>query len=304
MNREIEMQTGIDGVEARVWQAPTYELGESLIWDERIQSFWWVDIHAGTLFRARLDDSVPERRQFGEALGHVALTDSAYRVVLGLASGLVLFDTRSSTQTRLVDVPHAAAGMRINDGRCDRHGSLVFGTMSESGKGHRGAFWRFNARDGLHPLDLPSPAIPNSICFSPDGFLLYFADSSLKLIKVCDYDPATGAVSAIRVFVDPGDVAWEPDGSCVDAAGGVWNAQWGGARIVRYHPTGQTDRVIVSPARQPTCPCLGGANLDVLYSTSARIGLDASQQSVADGAILSWHADALKGLPEGRVSGL
>ena len=100
MNREIEMQTGIGGVEARVWQAPTYELGESLIWDERIQSFWWVDIHAGTLFRARLDDSVPERWQFGEALGHVALTDSAHRVVLGGARGLVRRKGKKTTPAR------------------------------------------------------------------------------------------------------------------------------------------------------------------------------------------------------------
>jgi len=298
------MPTSTNSGVTRLWQTLTCELGESLIWDEGIQSFWWVDILAGILFRAAQDDRAPDRWQFGEALGYVALTESPHSVVLGLASGLVLFDSRHGTQTRLVDVPHAAPAMRINDGRCDRHGNLVFGTMSEGGKGHRGAFWRFSAREGLRPLDLPPPAIPNSICFSPDGRLLYFADSVLKIIRVCDYDPATSAVSGVRVFSDPGVVPWEPDGSCVDATGGVWNAQWGDGRIVRYDPTGAVDLEIDSPASQPTCPCLGGENLDTVYATSAFVGLGANQRCLADGAILSFHSHNLKGLPEGRLIGL
>lgn len=290
--------------EKRLWQTLSCELGESLIWDERIQSFWWVDILAGRLFRARLDENVPERWQFGEALGHVALTESSHSVVLGLASGLVLFDTAHGIQTRLVDVPHAAPAMRINDGRCDRHGNLVFGTMSEGGKGPRGGFWRFSVRDGLRPLDLPPPAIPNGICFSPDGSLLYFTDSALKIIHVCDYDPATGGVSGLRVFSDPGVVPWEPDGACVDSTGGVWNARWGDNRIVRYLPTGEIDREIHCTANQPTCPCIGGPNLDSLYVTSAYINLDANQHCAADGAILSWSSRVLRGLPEGRLIGV
>ena len=194
--------------------------------------------------------------------------------------------------------------MRLNDGRCDRHGHLVFGTMSEGGKGPRGAFWWFGAADGLRRLDLPAPAIPNSICFSPDGGLMYFTDSTDKVIRICDYDAMAGKVANIRTFSDPGPVAWEPDGSCVDAEGGVWNAQWAAGRIVRYRPDGQVDRIIETPARQPTCPCLGGENLDVLYSTSARIGIDAQQLSEADGRILAWHGLGVNGLPEGRLAGL
>jgi len=296
----------VDGADWQpvIWQPHSYELGESLVWDDRTQSFWWVDIHAGRLFRAGLDDAAPAQWQFDEALGHVALTDAPNRVVLGLASRLVLFDVVSGVQTTLVNVPHMARGMRVNDGRCDRHGNLVFGTMSEGGKGQPGAFWQFGIRQGLRRLDLPLPAIPNSICFSPDGFLLYFTDSALKVIRVCDYDPATGATSGIRTFVDPGEVPWEPDGSCVDGAGGVWNAQWGGNQIVRYQPDGQLDRIIRSPAHQPTCPCLGGVNLDTLYATSASIGIEVTQRSVFDGAILCWPEGSLQGLPEGRLKGL
>ena len=290
--------------EAVLWRMPHCMLGESLLWDDRFRCFWWVDVHAGKLYRSGGEGHTPKMWQFDEALGHIALTEHPERIVLGLASGLVLFDTVLGTRTRLATVPHAASGMRLNDGRCDRNGHLVFGTMSEDGVGQRGAYWWFSAESGLRQLELPAPAIPNSICFSPDGARLYFTDSKEKIIYVCDYEAENGQVANIRVFVDLGAVDWEPDGSCVDAAGGVWNARWGGRRIVRYHPDGTLDRVIESPARQPTCPCFGGMDLDVLYATSARIGLDAQQLVDADGQILGWHGLGVKGLPEGRVLGL
>lgn len=298
------MTTEIDLGIPEVWQRTRFELGESLIWDEKLRAFWWVDIHAGKLYRSGLSLDARQAWQFDEALGHVALTDAPNLVVLGLASRLALFDCSSGQLTTLTEMTYPSPGMRINDGRCDRHGNLVFGTMSEGGKGPKGAFWRFNANQGLQKLALPAPAIPNSICFSPDGNRMYFTDSLRKIIHVCDYDPLTGQVSNVRVFSDPGDVVWEPDGSCVDALGGVWNTRWGGHRIVRYHPDGSLDRAIDCVARQPTCPCLGGDNLDTLYATSACFGLAADQQSDTDGAVLVWPLRGVKGLPEGRVTGL
>ena len=38
--------------------------------------------------------------------------------------------------------------MRINDGRCDRDGHLVFGTMSEGGQGARGPLRRREVAEG------------------------------------------------------------------------------------------------------------------------------------------------------------
>ena len=298
------MKTKTISSAATLWQAPSCTLGESIIWDDRSRRFWWVDVPAGVLYRGEEGGCAPDRWQFPEALGHVALTENPDRVVLGFASGLELFDATTAMRTRLATVSHPAPGMRLNDGRCDRHGHLVFGTMSEGGKEPRGAFWWFGVGYGLRRLDLPAPAIPNSICFSPDGLLLYFTDSALKIIHVCDYEPLSGAVSGLRVFSDPGAVAWDPDGSCVDAAGGVWNACWGDGRIVRYHPGGALDLEIPCLAHQPTCPCLGGVNLDTLYASTAFAGLAADLRGDADGAIVSLPGYALQGLPEGRLAGL
>ncbi len=80
------------------------------------------------------------------------------------------------------EVPHT----RINDGRTDRAGNLVFGTMNEDrGRQKIGSFYQFSARHGLRRLALPSVGIANSICFSPDGRTMYFCDSVDRRIMQC-----------------------------------------------------------------------------------------------------------------------
>ena len=111
--------------------------------------------------------------------------------------------------------------------------------------------------------------IPNSTVFSPDDKLMYFADSPAKKIWVFDFDLEEGRVSNRREFVDCTADAGVPDGSAIDQDGCLWNANYGGSRIVRYTPTGKVDRVIPLPVTQPTCCTFGGPGLDTLYITTA-----------------------------------
>ncbi|MFP3632761.1 SMP-30/gluconolactonase/LRE family protein, partial [Burkholderia sp. SIMBA_045] len=79
-----------------------------------------------------------------------------------------------------------------------------------------------------------------------------FCDSLVREIFVCDYR-AGGDVANVRAFARLTDAHGDPDGSTVDRDGGLWNAQWGGRRVVRYGPDGvETDRVAV-PTAQPSC---------------------------------------------------
>ena len=115
---------------------------------------------------------------------------------------------------------------------------------------------------------------------------MYFADSPRHKIWAFDYDAERGELSGEHVFAAPHPGF--PDGSCVDAEGCLWNAEWGAARVVRYTPAGKVDRWIEVPAKNPTCCCFGGASLDTLYITSAdRAGVFALSPGV-------------KGLPESR----
>lgn len=100
------------------------------------------------------------------------------------------------------------------------------------------------------------------------------------------------------MFVLLGGDAGEPDGSCIDADAHLWNAQWGASRIVRYTPDGKLERVIESPALQPSCVAIGGADLGTLYMSSARVGM--SEPAVHDGALFHEKLNDVRGLPESR----
>ena len=133
---------------------------------------------------------------------------------------------------------------------------------------------------------------------------MYFADSVRDVIWSFDYDLQAGEMSNERVFVDGAANPGYPDGSCVDADGCLWNAEYGGARVVRYTPQGKVDRVIELPVQNPTCCCFGGKRLDTLYVTTAAQGLkeaDLEKQPLA-GSLFAVRP-GVAGLPESRFAG-
>jgi L-arabinonolactonase len=92
------------------------------------------------------------------------------------------------------------------------------------------------------------------------------------------------------------------DGSCIDAEGGLWNAQWEGGCVVRYDADGAETARIALPVSRPTCPAFGGPQLDVLYVTSARGGLakDRLRDEPEAGGLFAVSAPGWRGLPESR----
>ena len=144
--------------------------------------------------------------------------------------------------------------------------------------------------------------VPNAFAFSPDDRHFYFADTRRYVIWRFDFDLASGHLRNRRPFVAFGAGPARPDGSCVDAEGCLWNAAYAGGRVVRYTPDGRVDRVIALPVSCPTCVCLGGRDLDLLFVTSARFALKAEQHAVEPlaGGVFAVPVSA-KGLPEPMV---
>lgn len=267
-------------------------LGECPLWCEKTRRLYWTDIEGSELLAFEEDNDVLMRWSLPERLGSFALTEKPGVLLMGLASRLGFYDLNTRIFTEVVSSP-GAAGTRIGDGRCDRSGNFVFGTMDDGDSVQTiGQFHRLNAETlEVETLALPEVAIPNSICFSPDGGTMYYCDSMQGRICCCDY-PSLGNQ---RMFVAlEGEGA--PDGSCIDAKGYLWNAEWGGSRIVRYSPTGKTDCILSSAATQMTCPVIGGSGLNTLYCTSARTGL--SVPTVDDGALLKATSEVYIGLKE------
>ncbi|NUZ07722.1 SMP-30/gluconolactonase/LRE family protein [Piscinibacter koreensis] len=246
-------------------------LGECPLWCERTQSLFWTDIQNSQLSRWRSADGSTTRWAMRERLGSFALCEESSHLLLGLASGIALFDVDQAATGDLVAVDAEQPSTRINDGRCDAQGRFVFGMFNHAPEpiGH---FYRVDADLNVERLALPRVSVANSLAFSPDGMTLYFTDSPTRTIWRADYH-ADGRIGTPERFVEVPDGEGHPDGAAVDADGGLWSARWDGACIVRHDADGhETDRIAL-PVTRPTCVAFGGPNLDRLFITSARGGL-------------------------------
>ena len=273
------------------------QLGECVLWCDSTQRVLWTDILGSTLYAHHPATHSTSSWPMPERLASFALTGNDDRLLLGLASQLAFFEFSSGKVTPICAVEEGLT-TRLNDGRCDRQGNFVFGTFNEvEPRAPIGSFYRLNAEGlSLERLALKNVAIANSICFSPDGATMYYCDSPDKAIRRCDYP----SLAKDRVFAQC-EGEGEPDGSCIDAEGFLWNAQWGGYKVVRYAPDGSIDMLVDTPAAQPSCTAIGGFHLDTLYTSSARVGL--AEAAADDGALLGAEISGLRGLPESRFAG-
>ncbi|MES2037348.1 MAG: SMP-30/gluconolactonase/LRE family protein [Pseudomonadota bacterium] len=288
-------------------------LGEGLSWHGSTESWWWTDIEAASLQTWKPDQAVVTYR-LPDRLGSFAHCRSG-RILLGLAKRLCFASlpknagvpassaqlTTSATAAvqlavqSLVAVDPAEARTRVNDGRTDRRGYFVFGTMNEAPeKRPIASFYQFSMLYGLRRLALPAVAIANSICFSLDGKTMYFTDTLTRRIQQCDYDAETARVSNVRLFAIPESDKAYPDGSVIDRNGCLWNAEWGAGSVVQYAPDGRCLQRLSVPTKNPTCPAFGGVNGDYLMVSSARQEMSAEELSrmPAAGSLFAMQMDA------------
>jgi sugar lactone lactonase YvrE len=269
-------------------------LGESPAWSSREQALYWVDIPAKRLYRLGWNQGLEQSWELPELVSAVVPRASG-GVVLTLHKRVVLFDPEAERLETLCR-PDPNPKNRSNDARCDALGRLWLGTMqnnlgangeSQAIRQSSGSLYRIQANGSTLEL-LTDVGISNGLAWSPDSKTMYFADSLEGQMYAFDYDLEQGLISNRRVFS-----SFErgvPDGSAVDSEGYLWNACWGGSCLVRFSPNGHVDRVLELPVTQPSSCTFGGEHLEILFITSASMGLN--QSNPLEGAILALDVGA------------
>lgn len=290
--------------EVRLALAIGARLGEGPVWCPREQALYFVDSLAPELLRWHPESGAVARWPVPDLIGSFALRAGG-GALLALRHGLFVFDFESGTAEPVVDLSTENPENRFNDGKCDRRGRFWAGNMHFAGlpRQPRGSLYRFEADFG-HVRRESGIRTSNGIGWSPDDRTMYYTDTRAERIWAYDYDLETGENTKRRDFVVVDQDAGRPDGLTVDGEGGVWSANWGGWRVVRYRPDGALDRVVEMPVERPTSVMIGGPDLRTLYVTSARDGLSEEARAAQP---LAGHVFALDldvpGLPEPRFAG-
>jgi len=276
-------------------------LGEGPVWDVQEQALYWVNIRGCAVRRFDWRTRRVDTWTLPEVVGSLAVRGGG-GLLLALKSSLSYFDPAGGA-LQWVSAPEGEwPQMRFNDGKCDRQGRFWTGTMNDSTREPEGTLYRLDPARGCVAMQT-GICIPNSLCWSPDGSVMYFADSPMRTIFAYPFDTATGELGERREFVTVEPPAI-PDGATVDAEGFVWSAHYDGWRVVRFAPDGRIDRVIELPVQRPTSVQFGGPDLDLLFVTTAMQKLSAeelAQQPLA-GALLALEP-GVRGVPEARYPG-
>lgn len=275
------------------------ELGEGIIWDHQRQRLWWTDIENSNLYR--YDPTTEELEQWStpERLACFAPVAGQDYLVGAFASGFAFYDPVKESLEWIEKVEADNPGTRLNDGRTDRQGRMWAGTMVENSdqSNYRGSLYCLDSNLLLRKT-FGNLLITNSLCWSPDSKRMYHCDTPRQKINHYPFNPQSGEIGNPEVLVSTEDECY-PDGSIVDAQGYLWNAQWGGSKVVRYAADGSSDLEIELPVSQPTCVAFGGADLNLICVTTARQGLSREKLGVQSqaGDVFIYKTD-FKGLVE------
>jgi sugar lactone lactonase YvrE len=273
-------------------------LGESPVWCARSQRLWFVDIRAPALYRLDVASGTMDRFATPDLVGMVAMATEGLVVAQGAA--LCRFDPDQGTVgPPFLRLDRDHPDNRINDTKAGPDGALWCGTMRDGGGEPIGSLYRIGG-DGQVAMLMSGIAVPNALCFSPDGATVYFTDTRVGVILRAD-------ARADRPVFEPfakADVApGRPDGATVDSEGYLWSARYAGGCIARISPQGDLDRLIELPVTQPTACAFGGPDLRTLFITTARQRLsDADCALQPDAGDLFALTCDVAGLPEPRFA--
>lgn len=251
-------------------------LGECPLWNPRENRLYWVDIDPGLIHV--FDPASGENRAaaLGRKVGCVAFRAKGGMLAAG-EGGVFELDSLD-LPPQLISNPIAGGPqLRFNDGKVDPQGRFWAGTYHMLRVPQRAALYCLEPNRSLRTV-LVGLTNSNGLGWSPDGTIFYHIDTPTLEVSAYDFDADSGQISgrrcAVRFLGDDG----RPDGMAVDAEGQLWIAHFDGGRVSCWDPrSGRRREVIELPCSRVTSCAFGGANLDELYITTARKGLDESQ---------------------------
>lgn len=251
----------------RILADQTLGVGESPLWDHRLNQLWFIDIARPAIYRCGPDGEGMAEFETPATVGSIGLAGGS-KLVAGLRDGVYLFDYEAGAWDRLCVLEADRPENRLNDGRVGPDGAFWIGTMFEHMPySPTAALYRVSL-DGAVRTIRTDLHVSNGLGWSPDGSLMYHVDSVVPEIRAYDFDRLSGKVSNPRAMATFDAAIGHPDGAAVDSAGHYWSAGVSAGRLNRFSPEGALVESIELPVRWPTMPCFGGKDLRTLYISS------------------------------------
>lgn len=293
------------------WKA---NIAEAPVWDTVRGTFWCVDNVVGTVIEICLDGRVRQSIQRHQPVAAVLPRQSG-GLLLAEGNAFTLIDS-NGTEHLFATLDVDPATTRINEAKCDPQGRIWAGTVVSSLSIGSASLYRVDV-DGRVDRVLDGLTIGNGMGWSPDGAIMYLADSPTGRIDAFDFDGANGELRHRRTVIRFGAGEGWPDGICVDAEGAIWVAIPMKSEVRRYSPSGELIACMRVDAPFVTSCAFGGEDHSILMATTASVQLPPQMlaaigisDEAADAPVRAEYAGGLfvgqpgvRGLPDSPFSG-
>lgn len=252
-------------------------LGEGLLWDERSGALLWSDVFKNTIIQWKPGSELFFRREFKGIITSIGKNAAGGFIVAAGNRIQVLNENLVVRNETLLDMPNP--NVRTNDGNIDPLGNFWIGSMAYDAKAGMGDLKRV-AGDFQTHVALRDVTISNGMDWSPSGEIFYYIDTPTRQVSRFNFDLDSALLGQEMEALDVSESPGVPDGMCVDAAGNLWVAFWGGGQVRNFSPEGKLLGVVKVPASLVTNCAFGGKDLSTLYITTA----DASYEDSITGS--------------------
>jgi sugar lactone lactonase YvrE len=248
-------------------------LGEGPVWDTKHKCIIWIDINEAQICRFFPITSKLLTFKLDSIIGSLVIRDKG-GYVIACQNGISILDIDAGKITPLVNPEAHLPTNRFNDGKCDPLGRFWVGTMSTIGLSKAGSLYKIEKDHSVITM-LDGVSCSNGLAWSKNHKIFYFIDTPTKTVVSFDFDLNKGTISNKKLVYTFSAEDGVPDGMTIDTEGMLWVALWNGWKVVRINPL--TNKIIAQvdlPVARVTSCTFGGAGLNDLYITTAKIGLN------------------------------
>ncbi len=242
------------------------KLGESPVYDEKAESFWWVDCAGQKLFRTHWKTGRTAIWQTPERPGFVCLTDAG-TVAVGMQTGIFEFLVQTGRFERKIRL--GLEGFRFNDAVVDPSGTLWAGVQRLDATVGAGMLFQVTGSGKLALLE-EGFTFPNGMAVDPDRNRYYYSDShaSSQTVWTTRWPHEPEKIFDKEVFFDFAEVDGRPDGASIDQAGNYWIAAVDTGNIFVFSPKGAVLKRFPTPFSSVTKLAFGGPEFQHVFVTS------------------------------------
>lgn len=255
-------------------------LGEAPIYDDRCDSFLYVDIKTNYLYKYNLKTQITQCFKTPKLTSACLLSTLDEVYLLVSQDGLFILDSQKNILTHYC----AFSFVNVRPNECQvLSDGLYISAMNVNAQKNGGALYKFNNKLLKLELLIDNLNVPNTLV--EDDNYIYFHDSLAHKYYHLDK-------KSRQIHQHIGPQKGILDGSCILSDHTILNANWALGRIDHYKISPEGLSLIQSmpvPLTQPSSVALGGIALNKLLITSAADGLN--KPAPLDGAALIVQTD-------------